>query len=235
VALREEVQLNSLQSTSTRFVSCFLTHRCVRSTRGAWLPSKDSIMAAATPMAPTMPPVPPTKNPNNSLSRPARAPPLLPRQAVDGQRRPRLPVAKQMGWCARSSAPAPALSSLTLFLPQFPASAKAAASAALPPRPSSARARAQSPSVRDSSDHHLPVRTRPVTAHARPSSHSAGGEMLSATTASAVADIIGAQSSSDEDEPLFENLNARASSALHSELSPRSRAFAHKVNTHATF
>ena len=59
--------------------------------------------------------------------------------------------------------------------------------------------------------------------------------MLSATTASAVADIIGAQYSSDEDEPLFENLNARASSALHSELSPRSRAFAHKVNTRATF
>jgi len=128
-------------------------------------------------------------------------------------------------------------SNVTLPLFQFPASAKAAASAALPPRPSSARARAPSPSVRDSTDHPLPARTRPATAHARPSpsrSHSIGGGISSAhsdaaITATTVADILGQQSSSDDDEPLFDNLNARASSALHSELSPRSRAFAHKV------
>ena len=57
----------------------------------------------------------------------------------------------------------------------------------------------------------------------------AAGICAAAITATTVADILGQQSSSDDDEPLFDNLNARASSALHSELSPRSRAFAHKV------
>ncbi len=72
-------------------------------------------MAAATQMAPTMRPVQQTRNLSNLLTRPAPTLPLLPTQAVDGRRRLRLPVAKQMGWCAPSSAPAPALSSLTLF------------------------------------------------------------------------------------------------------------------------
>jgi hypothetical protein len=188
-------------------------------------------MAAAL----TMRPVQQMRNLGNLLFHPVHTAPLLQQQVVHDRHRRRRLAAKQMAWCAHSSAPTSFLCSLTLFFSQFPASTKLAASATLPPRPSSARARAPSPSARDAADHHAPARTRPATAHARPSSHSTSGDMLSATTASAVADIIGAQSSSDEDEPLFENLNARASSALHSELSPRSRAFSHKVIALPTF
>jgi hypothetical protein len=127
----------------------------------------------------------------------------LQKRAAEDLRQPRPPAAKPMVWCVGFPF-APARCRLTPLLPpsQFPVSAKAAASSALPPRPSSARARIERPP--------------PPT---------------SAATSSAVADILGPPSSSDEDEPLFDNLNARASSALHSELSPRSRAFAHKVST----
>lgn len=190
-------------------------------------------MAAALSAALTTLPAQRTKSLSQLLLPPVRMPlGLLMRQVVEGRCQRRQLVAKLMVWCVWATV-------FTLFvcvppstshLLQFPASAKAAASVALPPRPSSARARAPSPSVRDSTDHSLPTRTRPATAHSRPSSHPVSSDAGAAVTASTVADILGAQSSSDDDEPLFENLNARASSALHSELSPRSRAFSHKVS-----